>query len=97
MVEAAGVEPFRGIENKQVVDSTRRQNRQNSHNRSTEVHGGYTALFSAFILAPKVLPVFPFTETFRTYEDFLAVGVMLCLAVVPVILIGYEHWKERAR
>jgi hypothetical protein len=90
LVEAAGVELFRNIENTQVTDSAQRQNRQNRSNRLTEVHGGYTALF----LAP-VLGTFPFAETFKLYEQCLAVAVVLCLIAVPAILIGYECWKQK--
>jgi hypothetical protein len=37
------------------------------------------------------------SETFRLLQAFAAVGVMLWLAVVPFILIGYERSKERGR
>ncbi len=41
-MEAAGVEPARGIENAQVADFTNSLKRQNRQKRRTEVHGGYT-------------------------------------------------------
>jgi hypothetical protein len=51
MAGTTGLGTAPGIANTQVTDSTRRQNRQNSHNRSTEVHGGYTEKFPARLRA----------------------------------------------
>jgi hypothetical protein len=42
LVSRAGLEPGRLIENTQVIDSTKRQKRQNRSFRRFEVHGGYT-------------------------------------------------------
>ena len=44
-------------------------------------------------MAPNTLPVFPLATTFKLIEECLAVAIVLVLAAVPLILIGYEHWK----
>jgi hypothetical protein len=46
---------------------------------------------------PSGLPSFPFAQTFKLIEQCLVVATFLCLIAVPIILIGYEHWKERVR
>jgi hypothetical protein len=42
MVSRAGLELNRAIANTQVIDSKKRQKRQNRYLGRTEVHGGYT-------------------------------------------------------
>jgi len=42
LVSRAGLEPGRLIENAQVIDSTKKQKRQNRYSRRFEVHSGYT-------------------------------------------------------
>jgi len=97
MVEAAGVELFRPPENTQLTDSTRRQNRQNSHNRSTEVHGGYTALFFAALVAPETLPALPFQDIFGMLRTVALVGGLLWIVIVPAVINSYESWKRKQR
>ncbi|PYV72727.1 MAG: hypothetical protein DMG96_25165 [Acidobacteria bacterium] len=46
-MEAAGVEPVRGLDNAQVADFVNRLNRQNRENSRTGVHAGYTAFFTS--------------------------------------------------
>jgi hypothetical protein len=92
MAGTTGLGTSRHYENAQVIDYTRRQNRQNSYNRSTQVHGGYTALFLA-----SVLPPFPISATFKLFEQCLLVATFLCLIAIPLALIGREKWKERVR
>lgn len=41
---AVGFELLRAIENRQVVDFTKRQKREKRQIRRSEVHGGYTAV-----------------------------------------------------
>lgn len=38
----AGLEPYHYIDESQVIDSTKRQKRQNRYLSQTEVHSGYT-------------------------------------------------------
>lgn len=42
LLEAAGVEPYPHSEDRQVVDSAKRQERKKRYMRQFEVHGGYT-------------------------------------------------------
>jgi predicted site-specific integrase-resolvase len=42
LVTRAGLEPYHYIDESQVIDSTKRQKRQNRYLSQTEVHGGYT-------------------------------------------------------
>jgi hypothetical protein len=48
-------------------------------------------------MAASLLPSLPLVETLRFFGACLSVAAMLVLAAVPLIIIGYEYWKERVR
>jgi hypothetical protein len=39
----------------------------------------------------------PISETFQLLKACAEVGALLSIILLPIILIGYERWKERVR